>query len=332
MGHYEWGGENSHCLNGLQVDHPPGVWAIIGFLLTQGDHRFILPPLHRHILNGGVGAIQIHVPAEVGLAIGDDLCDKFADQVGTGFRLGEVQDLLQGILNPAPFGLIQGGHIGVGQGFVFCRQALELGVQLLPLGEKFLLGDLTVGAHIQEGFLLALDALHPGGDVGEAGFGGSLAMVALADQATGVADQIPLLPEDLFQDLLPHQFQLPVGDHRLVTVAGVIRPGFPALLSGAVVEDVVALVAVAPGGILVLVPAVLAEGTAAGTLHLASPQLVILLCTMDRYLCIGLEALLHPTFLDGLNPVPLLLGDNGREISFDAQIRGFIKIVDPFLF
>lgn len=55
---------------------------------AHGDHRMILPSFYHHILNGGIAAVQIQVPAEVTLAIRDDSADELADQVGTGFRLG----------------------------------------------------------------------------------------------------------------------------------------------------------------------------------------------------------------------------------------------------
>ena len=69
---------------------------------TDGDHRMILSSLHRHVLDGSIAAVQIEVPAEVAFAVRDNSADKLADQVGAGFRLGQIQNLFQGFLNPAP--------------------------------------------------------------------------------------------------------------------------------------------------------------------------------------------------------------------------------------
>ena len=74
---------------------------------TDGDDCVVLPSFHRHVLNGGSASIQIQIPVEVTLAIRDDSADELADQVGAGFRLGQIQDLFQGFLNPAPLGLVE---------------------------------------------------------------------------------------------------------------------------------------------------------------------------------------------------------------------------------
>ena len=70
----------------------------------------------------------------------------------THLKAGGIISFLQSILDLAPFGLFQGNHSGVGKVFVFSGQGLNLGIQLLPLMEEFLLGDLTVSAHIQKHF------------------------------------------------------------------------------------------------------------------------------------------------------------------------------------
>ena len=115
----------------------------------------ILPSFHHHILNGGIAAVQIQVPAEVAFAVRDNSADKLADQVGAGFRLGQIQDLFQGFLNPAPLGLVEVHILRIlGQLFIFCRQFLKLRIQLLPLGKEFFFRDFALGSHIQQGFLL----------------------------------------------------------------------------------------------------------------------------------------------------------------------------------
>ena len=67
-------------------------------LPAEGQICVVFPALHRHVQVGGSPAVQIQVPAEVGFSDRHHLGNKFADQVGTGFRLGQVQDFLQGIL------------------------------------------------------------------------------------------------------------------------------------------------------------------------------------------------------------------------------------------
>ena len=113
--------------------------------------------------------------------------------------------------------------------------------------QKFLLGDLAFGAHFQQGVFLCLDPFHPGGEIGEAGFLGLGGSKAPADQVDGPVDQFQLFSKDLFQNFLAHQLQLPVRNHGLVTVAGIVSPGLPPLIGGAVVEDVVALVTIGVG-------------------------------------------------------------------------------------
>ena len=104
---------------------------------THGDDCVVLPSLHRHVLNGGSASVQVQIPVEVAFAIRDDSADELADQVGTGFWLGQIQDLFQRFLNPAPLGLVEVRILRIlGQLFVFCRQLLKLRIQLLPLGQE----------------------------------------------------------------------------------------------------------------------------------------------------------------------------------------------------
>ena len=299
---------------------------------AHGDHRMILPSLHRHVLNGGITAVQIEVPAEVAFAVRHDAADELADQVGAGFRLGQIQNLFKGFLNPAPLGLVEVRILRIlDQLFVFCRQLLKLRIQLLPLGKEFFLSDFSVGAHIQQPFLLRFDLLHPCGDTHQVAFLGLLTTVALADQVDGVLDQFPLLAEDLFQNCLAHHFQLPVRNHGLVAVAGIVSSRFPPLFAGAVIQDVVALVAEAVRGIGIPVPAVFAEAAPAGALHPASPEVMVFLFAVGGLLGIGAEAGLHPVCLDCLHLIPFFLGDDGGEIALHVQVGGFIKVVHPLL-
>lgn len=86
-------------------------------LPTEGQICVVFPALHRHVQAGGSPAVQIQVPAEVCFSDRYHLGDEFADQIGTGFRLGQVQDFLQSILNPAPLRLFQIDGVGLGQPF-----------------------------------------------------------------------------------------------------------------------------------------------------------------------------------------------------------------------
>ena len=91
----------------IDVYYGTRVWGSVVLPRAHGDHRMILPSFHHHILNGGIAAVQIEVPAEVAFAVRDNSADKLADQVGAGFRLGQIQNLFQGFLNPAPLGLVE---------------------------------------------------------------------------------------------------------------------------------------------------------------------------------------------------------------------------------
>ena len=117
-------------------------------LPAEGQSCVVFPALHRHIQVSGSPAVQIQVPAEVGLSRGHHLGDEFADQIGTGFRLGQVQNFFQSILNPAPLRLFQVDGVGLGQPFLFRAQLLQLRIQLLPQGKEFFFRDLALGSHI----------------------------------------------------------------------------------------------------------------------------------------------------------------------------------------
>ena len=109
---------------------------------------------------GGLVAIQIQVPLEVGFSLRYDLGNEFADQIRAGCGLAQIQNFFQRCLNLAPFRLIHLDDGIVGLGVVFRLQLLQFLIQLLSLVQKLLLGDLTVRPHFKKHFLLEFDTFH----------------------------------------------------------------------------------------------------------------------------------------------------------------------------
>ena len=132
--------------------------------------------------------------------------------------------------------------------------------------------------------------------------------------------------------LLQFLIQLPVCNHGLIAVAGIVGTGFSALIGRTVVQNVVALIAVGVGFVIVLVPGVLPKTASAGTAQTASPKIPVFLNTVGGFLSLLCrEAFLHTPSLDFLCSVPFLRGHNGRKITLDTDMAGFVTIVDPFL-
>lgn len=222
---------------------------------------------------------------------------------------------------------LSGGFLG--QLVLLGHQPQQFRFQFLLLVQVFLLGDLAFGPHIQERFLLGVQSLDPGEDVGQVRFCHLGGAVAVADQLASVINKITPFPKDLLQHLLCHQLQLPIGDHGLITVAGIIGAGISAVLGRAVVEDVVTLIAVGGGSVHISVPNISSEGATATAFQSASPQIPVFLGAMAGYFGVGAEAVLDAPGLDLLHPMPFLFRDNGGEIALHIHIGGAVKIVDP---
>ena len=281
---------------------------------------------------GCLVAIQIQVPLEVGLAFGYDLGNEFADQIRAGCGLAQIQNFFQCGLNLPPLRLIHLDDGIMGLGVVFRLQLLQFLIQLLSLIQEFLLGDFTVRSHFQKHFLLEFDALHLAYYIGQGDSLGSCCLQTLPDHIAGVVNQIPLILEYQFEDLLAHQLQLPVCNHGLIAVAGIVSTGFSALIGRTVVQNIVALIPVGVGLVIVLVPDILPEATSAGAAQAASPKVSVFLNTVDGFLSLLCrEAFLHPSSLDFLGTVPFFRGHNRREITLDADVAGLVMIVDPLL-
>ena len=94
----------------------------VGLLIGDRHDGLVLPPFHCQIQGGGILAVQIQITAEVRLAVGDDLGDEFADQVGTGFRLGKIQNFFQSRFDFLLFRLLQLDDAVLGLLFIFGSQ------------------------------------------------------------------------------------------------------------------------------------------------------------------------------------------------------------------
>ena len=80
-------------------------------------------------------------------------------------------------------------------------------------------------------------------------------------------------------------------------------------------------------------PDIFPKAASAGAPQLASPQIFVLLNAVpDPLSGLGREAFHHAACLDFLRPVPVLLTDDGGELSLHVYVGGFVVIVDSLLF
>ena len=174
-----------------------------------------------------------------------DPADELIDYSFTDLVAAQVNQLIQRALNfrPPQLELLRRGRS--------CRRLRQLrfgcfqfSVQPGAAGTVFLFGNIPVRPHIHKVGDAPLYALELRGNMGAVNGNGLVCGIALPYHFAGKLNRFPALAPKLFKEQFRHGFQLPVGDHVHVAVAGIIHTRLPPLPSRAVVELVVALVAV----------------------------------------------------------------------------------------
>ena len=164
----------------------------------------------------------------------------FADRIAA-----QVNQLIQCPLNfsPPQLELLRRGRSC--RGFRQLRfDRFQFGVQPGTAGAVFLSGNIPVRPHIHKVGDAPLYALELRGNMGAVNSNGPIRGITLPYHFAGKLNRLPALAPKLFQEHFGHGFQLPIGDHVHIAVAGIIHAGLTPFPRRAVVELVVALVTV----------------------------------------------------------------------------------------
>jgi len=174
-----------------------------------------------------------------------DPADELVNHSFTDLIAAQVDQLIQRALNfrPPQLELLRSRHC--------CRSPRQLrfgcfqfSVQPGTAGTVFLFGNIPVCPHIHKVGDAPLYALELRGNMGAVNSNGLIRSIALAYHFAGKPNRLFALAPKLFQEHFRHGFQLPIGDHVHVAVAGIVHARLPPLPRRAVVELVVAFVTV----------------------------------------------------------------------------------------